>query len=287
MSELPGKTSYHLTVSRPGGDWSVSLRPDERMVVASAIKTFILAKALKDVEAGRLDENAQAAVDDGVRSLSSPVFLKLTGTAPVRSALEAMIAHSDNTGTDIALKLVGPERVRSFIASAGLESVLIPTSTRRLFSYLAGAPYGVDEGWDGMLRIEAGETFGKQRSPLNERETMQGTARDFVTYYRRVLKGGFFRDDATLVEFKRISAMADALPYVVPPDTPAYGKGGSIEWGDFRCFSLAGQMILAGTTPVTFCFAVNWDAPPEAGAVQQKFIEVISAALAATAKVFG
>ncbi len=64
------------------------------------------------------------------------------------------------------------------------------------------------------------------------------------------------------MEFKRIQAMADSLALVVPPDTPAYGKGGSIDWGDFHCFSLPGQMIVR-QVPVTFCFTINWTGPAE------------------------
>ena len=44
---------------------------------------------------------------------------------------------------------------------------------------------------------------------------------------------------------------------VVPQDTPAYGKGGSIDWNGFHCLAVAGQMIVA-TTPVTFCLMLNW-----------------------------
>ena len=53
-----------------------------------------------------------------------------------------MIAHSDNTATDIALAKVGPAKVRALIAEAGLTATQIPDSTRRLFSYIAGAPEG-------------------------------------------------------------------------------------------------------------------------------------------------
>ena len=64
------------------------------------------------------------------------------------------------------------------------------------------------------------------------------------------------------MEFKRIQAMADAIAFVVPPDTAAYGKGGSIDWEDFHCFCLAGQMIMR-QVPVTFCFTINWTGPDD------------------------
>ncbi len=40
--------------------------------------------------------------------------------------------------------------------------------------------------------------------------------------------------------------MADSIAHVVPPDTPAYMKGGSIDWNGFHCMALAGQMIVRG-----------------------------------------
>ena len=59
------------------------------LYVGSAVKTFINLRFLQDVEAGRLSENTQEVVDDGVRSLASPVFGHLTGTTTARSVLEA------------------------------------------------------------------------------------------------------------------------------------------------------------------------------------------------------
>jgi len=285
---LPGDTGYMIRVGRPGTPWETSHRPTARMFAASAVKTFILTRFLKDVEDGRLKESTQYAVDDAIRSISSPVFENLTGKTPARSALEAMIAHSDNTATDIALKHVGAERVRAFVAKAGLTSVKIPTSTRIVFSYLAGAPYGVDVGWEGMERIMQGNLFGAARSPMNNRETMKGSAADFVTFYERALAGRYFRTPEMLTEFRRISSMATALWPVVPENTPAYGKGGSIEWDGFNCFSLPGQMLLGGTIPATFSFTVNWTGKPATfPGVFADYVATIKDALGETARAFG
>ena len=46
----------------------------------------------------------------------------------------------------------------------------------------------------------------------------------------------------------------------MPPETVAYGKGGSIDWDDFHCICIAGQMIVAGV-PITFCVTINWTGP--------------------------
>ncbi|WP_433969830.1 serine hydrolase [Tunturiibacter gelidiferens] len=78
----------------------------------------------------------------------------LIGKVSERTALEAMIMHSDNTGTDMCLKHVGPEKVRQFVASAGLKSCMIPESTRALFGYLLG------RRTTGLL---AGRIWGRQQ----------------------------------------------------------------------------------------------------------------------------
>ena len=274
-----------IVADQPGKPWQASHQPATRLFVGSAVKTFILAQYLRDVEAGRFAEDTPMAIDDSVRSLSSPVFLKLTGTTPAVNVLEAMIAHSDNTATDMAMAAVGAERVRALIAQAGLKQTQIPESTRRLFSYLAGAPEGVDAGWAGVQRLV--ETPGATRPALNDRQTMASSAEDMVAWYRQALAGGFFQKPGTLVEFKRIQAMADALVHVVPPDTVAYGKGGSIDWQDFHCFCLPGQMIV-GKVPVTFCFTINWTGPGDGvGAVFQAYTAAIADTLREAARMVG
>src|SRR6185369_2717191 len=126
---------------------------------------------------GALSEDEQLPVDDSVRTAGSSVLEQLTGTTPARSILEAMITHSDNTATDIALQRVGPDRVRSFIAAQGLGATLIPDSTRRFFSYNVGAPLGVDLGWAGMQQVLHTEQLpGPPRPPLNNQETLASSA---------------------------------------------------------------------------------------------------------------
>jgi beta-lactamase class A len=255
---FPGTTSFRIDV---GDDTAASDSSASQLFVASAIKTFIVCQYLRDVEAGRLSEDEQLPVNDSVRNLGSPVFLNLTGTTPARSILEAMIAHSDNTATDIALLHVGPDRVRSFIAAAGLTATLIPDSTRRFFSYNYGAPPGVDLGWAGLQQVEASQQLpGPPRPPLNDQETLASSADEMVSYYKRAMAGQFFTKPATLTEFKRIHLTNRGFP----DDTIGYAKGGSIDAiagsspeNEFHTLSYAGQMVV-NATPVTFCFVANW-----------------------------
>ena len=289
FAALPGNTSYVVELERSPSPWRAEHMPQAPLFVGSAIKTFILTTFLREMEAGHLSEDEQLPIDDAIRSPSSPVFLNLTGTAPARVFLEAMITHSDNTATDVILQRVGVERVRAFIASTGLQGVLIPDSTRRLFSWIAGAAPGVDLGWTAIHQLldNNAKPPGPSRSPINEQQSMICTAANFVTYYQRALRGGYFTKPATLGEFQRIQAMADALPLIVPPDIKAYGKGGSIDWRDFHALCVAGQMVL-GRRPATFCFTLNWTGPDSgiAGAMQG-FKETVAGALSAVATTFG
>ena len=254
---LPGSKSAQIDIDRQHGLRSVAYQPDSPLFCGSCFKTFVLTTYLQGVEAGTLSESEQLPINDSIRSVGGGVFEFLTGTASARTVLEAMIAHSDNTATDVAMLRVGADKVRAFIQAAGLKQARIPDSTRRFFSYVAGYPAGIDMGWAGLQAMQAGKPGGPLRPAINDQQTMVCPASELVAYYKRALAGEFFRKNETLAEFKRIQAMADAIPLVVPADTPAYAKGGSISWDGFYCLAVAGQMIV-GVTPVTFCLTLNW-----------------------------
>ena len=146
-----------IDIDAPGNVWRVEHAADAPLFCGSCFKTFVLATYLQEVEADRLSLSEQLAIDDAIRSTGGNVFDHLTGTAPARIVLEAMIAHSDNTATDVAMRRVGADKVRAFIDRAGLKGARIPDSTRRYFSYVAGYPPGVDMGWQGH-RGAAGRT---------------------------------------------------------------------------------------------------------------------------------
>ena len=274
---LPGTKSYVIHVGQGGALRRIAHQPGLFLFTASAYKTFVLGQYLRDVEAGRLSEDEQLAIDDSVRTVNSPVFGNLAGTTTARSVLEGMIAHSDNTATDRATHEVGADRMRALIAEAGLRSIRIPDSTRRFYSYILGAPSGIDLGWP-----EIEDTFKNPpdtlRSPLNDVITMAGSARDFVSWYEQALRGTFFAKRETLTEFKRIQAMSEQIAKAVPPDTPAYAKGGEFVFPRPNTKSFAGQIVVGGDgrTPVTFCFIVNWNGPVEGfPAVESEFFATI------------
>ena len=128
---------------------------------------------------------------------------------------------------------------------------------------------------------------GPLRQPLNDVITLAGNARDFVSWYEQALAGAFFAKPETLTEFKRIQATSVQIPPTVPPDTPAYAKGGEFSpvtglGYTLNAKSFAGQMVVGGDkpTPVTFCFIVNWDGPAsEFPAIEAEFFAAIKGIL--------
>ncbi|MGH7116840.1 MAG: serine hydrolase [Stellaceae bacterium] len=280
--KLPGSKSYLLQIGDDPTTGSFAHQPNLLLFTASGFKTFVLAQYLRDVEAGKLSEDQELPIDNSVRTLGSPVFLDLAGTTMARVVLEAMITHSDNTATDLAMLKVGAGAVRALIAKASLKSIRIADSTRIFASYVLGAPAPSDLGWPGILDA-AKHPPGPLRPLLNPVMTLAGTARDFVSWYERALKGVFFAKSETLVEFKRIQAMSDQITKTVPANTTAWAKGGEV--GDFNGFNakiFAGQMLASEKIPVTFCFIINWTSSKnDFPRVEAEFFAAIARILAA------
>jgi len=249
--------------------WEAGAQPDATMFVGSAIKTFILGEFLRS----GLSETAPAVIDDTIRSISSSVFgdetlaskpepdMKLDGKTLMRNVLEAMISHSDNTATDSVLAAVGVDQVRDLIDEVGLSSVKIPESTRRLFAYLASGQ-NADVDWQTLK--EYVDNPPNKQDPINDIQSMLASAADMVRWYQTALQDPSFFDAGDLAEFKRISAMADALHRIVPDNLASFGKGGSITWNNFSCISVSGQMEMPTMdpgrpwVPLTFSFNINW-----------------------------
>jgi beta-lactamase class A len=169
----------------------------------------------------------------------------------------------------------------ALVAEARLSSIRIPDSTRRFLSYILGAPAGTDLGWPGIANALTNPP-GPRRSPLNDVITLAGSASDFVSWYEQALRGTFFAKRESLTEFKRIQAMSAQIAKAVPPDTPAYAKGGELPWPGLSAKSFAGQIVVGGAvrTPVTFCFIVNWNGTVSGfAAVEAEFFAAIKGIL--------
>ena len=266
FTQLPGTNAIKIfaPATRETRRLQVSVKASERLFIGSAFKTFVLAEALRQAEPDVLPTitGRQLALDASVWMTDSATFNppNLTGTVSERTALEAMILHSDNTGTDMSLKQVGPDNVRALIASAGLTNTLIPDSTRSFAGYLLGAPDYLTFTWDQLVAA-ADDPF--VNPALNTTQTLASSADDLVSWHSRALQGEFFSGEAALNEYRAILSIGDViwlLPF--PLGVSAFAKGGSIDMPGFHAVCAAGGMFFDDVW-VYFCFTINWDAAAE------------------------
>jgi beta-lactamase class A len=185
----------------------------------------------------------------------------LTGLVSERTALEAMILHSDNTGADMILKQAGADNVRGLIAKAGLTNTLIPTSTRSFIGYLLGAPDYQTFTWE-QYAAATNDPF--VNPPLNTTETLASSSDDLVSFYTRSLQGDFFKHDETLHEYRTILSIGDIIWLLpLPLGVSAFAKGGEINVPGFHALCAAGGMFFDDVW-VYFSLMINWTAAAEA-----------------------
>jgi beta-lactamase class A len=238
----------------------ISMDADRQLFVASAIKAFVAVEALRQDDApdvGVAIAGRQLTLDSSVWSFASPVFNppNLTGAVSERTALEAMILHSDNTGTDMVLKQVGPDHVRALLSSASFGSTRIPDSTRSFFGYLKDAPDYETFTWEELVAT-ADAPF--VNPPLNPVSTLASSAGDLVSLYARALHGEFFEHDETLNQLRALFSIGDqiwVLPY--PLGVTPFGKGGSFDLPGFHALCAPGAMFFDDVW-VYFAFILNW-----------------------------
>jgi beta-lactamase class A len=270
FSALPGQKALKLWAPVDAGfaEWSATLNAASPLFVASAFKAYVLAEYFRQAEAtfepggvvpiqrqleAKLAENW--VLDESVFMLVSPVLNppNLTGKVSARTALEAMIAHSDNTATDMALAQVGANRVREFVASIGLRGTRIPTSLRQWLGYVMGLPDWQTTTWAQVIA----ESNYPPRPIVNDQITVVSTPDDFVSFYSRALQGEFFRYPETLVPFRAILSQADPIATTMPLGVNAFLKGGNIDVAPAHALCLAGGMYLPKRW-VYFGLIVNW-----------------------------
>ena len=265
---LPGLKAIKIWAPRTNHEceFLVTLNPQLALFCGSSFKAFVLCEALRQVDSSNVNQTLaakQLELNDSVWSVSSTVFNppNLSGAVSERTTLDAMISHSDNTATDMALKLVGADKVRDFIADIGLKNSSLPNSTRQFFGYVYGSPDWETITWDEVINLL--DTNPPLAHPvINDVQTMVSTPDDFVSFYSRALQGDFFQHPQTLAAFRAILTTADAIARVVPLGVSAFMKGGSIDAEPSHALCLAGGLFFAERW-VYFTTMINWGKPVE------------------------
>lgn len=279
---LPGQPGLQLWAPPDAGRpaWSAEVNPDQQFFIASAFKGFVLAEYLRQAE-DALDPHSKTPLAAQLNAqlakeitLDSAVFNppNLQGKVTTRTALEAMISHSDNTAADMVLKEVGHERVQDFIDSIGLQQTRIPNSTREFIGYIFGLPDWQTTTW---AQLNA-DTNDPPRPTLNDVITMASTPSELVSFYSRALQGEFFQYPETLAVFRAILSLADAIALSMPLGVSAFLKGGSLDYGGANALSVAGGMYVPDRW-VYYSLIINWT-DAEGGSTSEVMVSYITAA---------
>lgn len=149
---MVGVSAIHLDTNR-----RVSLNSSERFPMASTYKVPIAIQLLTRVDKGeiRLDQMVQLQPGDlhpGSGTLTD-LFNKPGLALSVRNLLELMMLISDNSATDVCLRLAGgPEAVTARIRAAEINGIDVNRSTARLIADWVGVTQVPPEGeWSAEL----------------------------------------------------------------------------------------------------------------------------------------
>jgi beta-lactamase class A len=264
FSDLPDRKAFKIwsPATEKGPEVLVQLNATRRMFMASTMKSVILCERLRQLDSPTVEEQIaehELALDKSVWSPGSTIFNPpdLSGLVSERTAMEAMMVHSDNTATDMVLKETGADAVRRFIASIELKKTMIPDSTRILAAYLAGAPNYKTITWDELISIPPGPLA---HPFLNEVETLASSPDDLVSFFSRALQGRFFSHRETLFEFRRILLLGDINHLVpFPIGLSVFGKAGYADISGAHARSIAGAVYFPNRW-IYFSMVLNWDA---------------------------
>lgn len=264
FSDLPDRKAFKIWApeSNSAAEFLIQLNAQRRMFVASTLKSVILCERLRQLDSRGIEKRLrehELPLNESIWSPGRAIFNPpdLAGRVSERTAMEAMIVHSDNTATDMVLKEAGADKVRSFIASIGLKKTMIPDSTRVFGAYLAGARNYKTITWSELISLPQGPLA---HPFLNNVETLASSAEDLVSFFSRALQGSFFSHRETLFQFKRILQLGD-INYLVPFPLgfSALGKAGYADVPGSHARSIAGGVYFPNRW-VYFSMVLNWDA---------------------------
>jgi beta-lactamase class A len=264
FSDLPDRKALKIwaPATENGPEILVQLNSNRRMFAASTLKAIILCERLRQLDSPTVEKQItqhELALDKSIWSPGSAIFNPpdLSGLVSERTAMEAMVIHSDNTATDMVLKAARADAVRRFIASIGLKKTMIPDSTRIFAAYLVGASNYKTITWDELISIPPGPLA---HPFLNNVETLASSPSDLVSFFSRALQGRFFSHPETLFQFRRILLLGDINSLVpFPLGLSVFGKAGYADVEGAHARSIAGAVYFPNRW-IYFSFMLNWNA---------------------------
>ena len=231
-----GLSAIHVESGR-----HVNLNPTTRFPMASTFKVPIAVQILSRVDRGeiRLDQMVTLEPHDlhpGSGTLSN-LFKQPGVSLSVRNLMELMLLISDNSATDIVLRLAGgPEAVTQKMRDLGIAGINVNRPTVRLISEWLGADLPPEKDWtpDLFRKLYAAipaeaRSAAEAKFNVDPRDTAQPAAMAelLLKIYNKQLHK---RETAELLlDIMRRCQTGDArIKGMLPPDTELAHKTGSI-----------------------------------------------------------
>ena len=140
----------------------LELNAREKFPLASVYKVPILATLFHKVSLGELSLDQRLVLREEDKTLSSDLGFLRPGLNPTLHDLcYLMIAHSDNTATDMVHRLIGLDAPNAYMKSLGLDSIDIYFPCREYFLMTLGyggygdiSPKELVSRWRNLTRVE-------------------------------------------------------------------------------------------------------------------------------------
>jgi beta-lactamase class A len=231
-----GVTAVHIESGR-----RFSFHGTDRFPMASTFKVPIAVELLSRVDRGEVRLGQMVTIDKrdlhpGGGTLSN-LFTKPGVALSVENLLELMLLISDNSATDVMLRLAGgPQAVTAKMHELGIKGIRIDRPTIRIIADWSGVELPPEQEWvPGSFSKLSEQVTPEQRKAANERfnqdprDTAQPDAMAGLLerIYRRELHK---RDTADLLLdiMRRCQTGESRIKGMLPPETLVAHKTGSI-----------------------------------------------------------
>jgi len=231
-----GVSAIHIESGR-----KIALNPSERFPMASAYKVPIAVQLLTRVDRGEitLDQMVELRLTDlhPGSGMLTPLLNKPGVVISARNLLELMLLVSDNSATDVLLRLAGgPEAVTARMRAIGIRDMDINRPTVNLLADSAGYILPPETEWTPELfkKLYQATTFESRKVAASKFETDPrdtSTPEAMVTLLERIYRGDVLKPEsrALLLDMMERCQTGEArLKGILPPGTVVAHKTGTL-----------------------------------------------------------
>ena len=220
----------------------ISLNPQERFAMASTVKVAIAAELFNQIEKGKLSlmtmtDLKPSDLHPGSGTLDV-LFAKPGVQLSVQNLLELMMVISDNSATDILLRLVGgTEAVQNRLKTLGIQGMSVDRTIIQLLADLDGITLPPADQWTlgFYANLEKGITpESRKAAEVKFKDDFRDTSTPeaMVNLLAQIYRGKALQPasrDTLLAVMQRCRGGLNRLKGYLPPETLLAHKTGSLD----------------------------------------------------------